>query len=154
MPVPRQCDSFLEAFSSHARAQISAQNQSLASQQELLGLLESTIHQQVQGGCSSPPLGPCGCSRSPDLGDDALSRSATARGWRLPPPVPFSLTPPVPQASLAAESQLFRELADIAFANLQEEQRVLDDEVRAVPGGQWCFGYRGQPGCQPCPFLP
>ncbi|XP_068511752.1 sperm-associated antigen 5 isoform X2 [Anas acuta] len=76
-----ECDSFLEAFSSHARAQISAQNQSLASQQELLGLLESTIHQQ---------------------------------------------------ASLAAESQLFRELADIAFANLQEEQRVLDDEWERV----------------------
>ncbi|XP_032057046.1 sperm-associated antigen 5 [Aythya fuligula] len=76
-----ECDSFLEAFSSHARAQISARNQSLESQQELVRLLENTIHHQ---------------------------------------------------ASLAAESQLFREFADVAFANLQEEQRVLDDEWERV----------------------
>nr|XP_047924179.1 sperm-associated antigen 5 isoform X1 [Anser cygnoides] len=51
-----ECDGFLEAFRSHASAQISARDQSLASQRELGVLLESAIHQQASLAAEAQPF--------------------------------------------------------------------------------------------------
>ncbi|XP_035199324.1 sperm-associated antigen 5 [Oxyura jamaicensis] len=51
-----ECDSFLEAFRSHASAQISARDQSLASQRELGELLEGAIHQQASLAAEAQPF--------------------------------------------------------------------------------------------------
>ncbi|XP_035417099.2 sperm-associated antigen 5 [Cygnus atratus] len=51
-----ECDAFLEAFRSHASAQISARDQSLASQRELGMLLEGAIHQQASLAAEAQPF--------------------------------------------------------------------------------------------------
>lgn len=67
---PRQGDRFLEAFRAHASAQISARDQSLASQRELGTLLVDTIDQQVLSGWAHPAAshpGPWGAGRTSPL---------------------------------------------------------------------------------------
>lgn len=80
---PWQGDRFLEAFRTHASAQISARDQSLASQRELGMLLVDAIDQQVPSGWAAPTASPAvsqgGLEECPcilGLGD------ALSSGWR------------------------------------------------------------------------